>query len=48
MCDKMNSYITNRNAEGRKINIVANRRVWYRGVILPRLINLLTISANNI
>ncbi len=31
MSEKMNAYITNRNAEGRKINIVAYMRVWYRG-----------------
>lgn len=31
MSDKMNVYITNRNAEGRKINIVAYMRTWYRG-----------------
>ena len=31
MNEKMNAYITNRNAEGRKINIVAYMRVWYRG-----------------
>lgn len=31
MSEKMNAYITNRNAEGRKINIVAYMRAWYRG-----------------
>lgn len=31
MNDKMNAYIINRNAEGRKINIVAYMRVRYRG-----------------
>ena len=31
MSEKMNAYITNRNAEGRKINIVAYMREWYRG-----------------
>lgn len=31
MNEKMNAYITSRNAEGRTINIVAYMRVWYRG-----------------
>lgn len=31
MSEKMSSYITERNAEGRKINIVAYMRAWYRG-----------------
>ena len=31
MSEKMNAYITNRNAEGRKINAVAYMREWYRG-----------------
>ena len=31
MSEKMNVYINNRNAEGRKINIVAYMRAWYRG-----------------
>lgn len=31
MNEKMNAYITSRNAEGLKINIVAYMRAWYRG-----------------